>query len=89
MYYNVRAVIDTKLVKTCFKKCLVGLHEAKGDPLEKEKNQIQMTAHCCLERICLVDGLEKETGNFYHHVSCGKLPRWKWTVCFFNEGEKD
>ena len=37
MYYNVKAFIDTKLVKTCFKKCLVGLHEAKGDPLEKEK----------------------------------------------------
>ena len=37
MYYNVKAVIDTLLVKTCFKKCFGWVHEAKGDPLEKEK----------------------------------------------------
>ena len=83
MYYNVKAVIDTLLVKTGFKTCLVGLYEANSpDPLEKEKNQIQMTVLCCLETICLVDGLEKETGNFCHHVFCGKLPRCKCTVSF-------
>ena len=38
MYYNVKAVIDTLLVKTGFKTCLVGLYEANSpDPLEKEK----------------------------------------------------
>ena len=38
MYYNVKAVMDTLLVKTGFKTCLVGLYEANSpEPLEKEK----------------------------------------------------
>ena len=60
----------------------LGYMKLKETHLKKKKNQIQMTAHCFLETICLVDGLEKETGNFYHHMFCGELPRRKWTVCF-------
>ena len=40
MHYNFKAVPHTLLGKTCVKYALVVLHEAKGDPLEKE-NQIK------------------------------------------------
>ena len=56
---------------------MFGLNEAKGDLLEKEKKSNTDDCACFLEMICLVDGLEKETGNFYHHTFCGKLPRCK------------
>ena len=40
MHYNVKAVPDALFRKSCAKSVLVGIHEAKGDPLEKE-NEIK------------------------------------------------
>ena len=56
------------------KNFLVGLHEAKRDPLEKE-NKIEKRSQrfAAYEQfLWCTKGLGKETQEFSHHVFCGK-----------------
>ena len=72
MYYIVKTVPYILLGKTCI---LVGLHEAKGDPLEKEneiKNRSLRFAACKQFVWWIYQRCGKGKEEFSHHVFCGK-----------------
>lgn len=76
MHYNVKEVPHTLLQKICVKIVLVGYIKLKETCLKKKVKS--KTDHCALLPNNKFyggynKGFGKETGEFFHHVFCGKL----------------
>ena len=76
MHYNFKEVPHTLLRKICVKNVLVGYIKLKETCLKTKMKS--KTDHCALLPINklyggYIKGLGEETGEFFHHVFCGKL----------------